>query len=269
MIAMIFHSSFEYSYLWLILIGFAIGLLATMLGTGGGFFFLFVLILLFEVPAQIAVATSLAATLPICIIGLFGHYRHGHIDFRIGLLFVIAGILGAILGATLTRIMTSGQLKTSFGIYLILLALHMFINNWRRNRSQAKGGDGSDGSGMKKIPKGSFYGLLAGVISGTFGTSGAAPVLAGLLAIRMPLKLVAGTSLMVVLVNTVSALGAHFLVGEIDLTLVYFLVTGAIIGAFYGPKLLAGLKTSRAEGSVRQWYAVAMIVFGIIMIFFE
>jgi len=69
---MIFHSSFQYCYLWLPLVGFIIGFFASMAGGGGGFFFLPVLILLFKVPAQIAVATSLAATLPICIVGSWG-----------------------------------------------------------------------------------------------------------------------------------------------------------------------------------------------------
>jgi uncharacterized membrane protein YfcA len=72
---------------------------------------------------------------------------------------------------------------------------------------------------------------------------------------------------MVSAVNTFSALGAHFLIGEIDLTLVYFLTAGAIIGALLGPKLLAGVKIGRAEGPIRLWYALGMIAFGIIMIF--
>ena len=93
---MIFHSSFEYYYLWLPLIGFMIGFIGSLLGGGGGFFFIPVLTLIFNVPAQIAVATSLAATLPIGIIGSFGHYRNDNINIRLGLAFALAGILGAI-----------------------------------------------------------------------------------------------------------------------------------------------------------------------------
>jgi len=66
---MIYHSSFEYYYLWLPLIGFMIGFIGSLIGGGGGFFFIPVLTLIFHVPAQIAVATSLAATLPIGIVG--------------------------------------------------------------------------------------------------------------------------------------------------------------------------------------------------------
>ena len=263
---MIFHSSFEYIYLWLPLIGFIIGFIGSILGGGGGFFFIPVLTLLFDVPAQIAVATSLAATLPIGIVGSFGHYRNGNIDIRQGLAFAVAGILGSFSGAGLTSLMTTGQLKTSFGIYSILMALLMIVSNWRGKLAEANGTTITDGSSIQKITRGTFFGFMAGVITGTFGTSGTAPIQTGLFTMRMPIKLVVGTSLMVSTVNTFSAMGAHFLVGEIDLTLVYFLTAGTIIGAVVGPKLLAGIKIGRAEGPIRLWYSLGMITFGIIMI---
>jgi uncharacterized membrane protein YfcA len=264
---MIFHSSFEYYYLWLPLVGFLIGFIGSCLGGGGGFFFIPILTLLFNVPAQIAVATSLAATLPIGIVGSFGHYRNSNIDLKLGMAFAIAGIFGALSGASLTNLMTTGQLKVSFGIYSILMALLMIISKWREKRAEANGIGIPDRSTFQKITRSSFFGFLAGIITGTFGTSGTAPVQAALFTMRIPIKLVVGTSLMVSAVNTFSALGAHFLVGKIDLTLVYFLTAGAIIGALLGPKLLAGVKIGRAEGPIRLWYALGMIAFGIIMIF--
>jgi uncharacterized membrane protein YfcA len=263
---MIFHSSFESFYLWLPLVGFLIGFIGSLLGGGGGFFFIPILTLLFNVPTQIAVATSLAATLPIGIVGSFGHYHNGNINLRLGLAFAIAGIFGALAGASLANVMTTGQLKVSFGIYSILMALVMILSSRRQKRAEANGIVIPNRSAFRKITRGSFFGFLSGIITGTFGTSGTAPVQAGLFAMRMPIKLVVGTSLMVSCVNTFSALGAHFLVGDIDLTLVYFLTAGTIIGAVLGPKLLAGIKIGRAEGPIRLWYALGMIAFGTIMI---
>jgi len=263
---MIFHSSFEYYYLWLPLIGFMIGFIGSLIGGGGGFFFIPVLTLIFHVPAQIAVATSLAATLPIGIVGSFGHYRNDNINIRLGFAFAMAGIAGAISGASLTELMTTTQLKISFGIYSILMALLMLVSSWRTKRAEANGIEIPERSTLQKITRGSFFGFLSGIITGTFGTSGTAPVQAGMFAMRMPIKLVVGTSLMVSAVNTFSAMGAHFLVGNIDLTLIIFLTAGTIIGALIGPKLLAGIKIGRAEGPIRFYYALGMIVFGIIMI---
>ena len=253
-------------YLWLPLIGFVVGLWGSMLGGGGGFFFIPVLTLLFKVPAQIAVATSLAASIPICISGSLGHYNNGNIYLRLGFLFSSAGIAGAFIGAKLTSVMTSGQLKISFGIYSIIIAIIMIRGRLKEKRSENKGMEIPEVTLIKKITSGSLFGLLSGIITGTFGTSGTAPVQAGLFAMRMPAKLVVGTSLIVSTVNTLFGLGGHFLVGEIDLTLVYFLTTGAIIGALLGPKILAGIKIGRADGPIRIWYALSMIIFGIIMI---
>lgn len=263
---MVFHSAFENSYLWLPLVGLVIGFLGSVIGGGGGFFFLPVLILLFHVPAQIAVSTSLAATLPVCIFGAFSHHRNGNIDFRMGSVFAIAGILGAIIGAGLTGLLTTGQLKISFGIYSILLAGHMMLSNRKKIKAESNGEVIPEKTPFQKRTGASVYGLLAGVITGTFGTSGTAPLLAGLFAVQLPIKVIAGTSLLIVFVNTVSALGAHFMVGKIDLTLVYFLTAGTIIGAFTGPRLISGVKIERSENSVRFWFALIMMAFGLLMI---
>ena len=264
---MIFHSSIEPIYFLLPLIGLIIGLFGTMLGGGGGFFFLPILTLLLRVPAQTAVITSLVATLPICIVGSFGHYRKSNIDFRIAPMFAFAGIAGAFIGAGITSRINASQLKISFGVYSVLIAFNVAFSTWRKKRTNVNGAEEQqkDG-GLIKIAKGSFFGLCAGIITGTFGTSGTAPVLAGLFSMRIPFKMVIGTALLIVLINTVFAVGAHFLIGKIDLTLVYFLTAGSTIGAIAGPRLLAETKTDRSENTIKYWYAAVIVVLGILMI---
>ncbi|WP_321344459.1 sulfite exporter TauE/SafE family protein [uncultured Draconibacterium sp.] len=262
---MIFYSSFENIYLLLPIIGFLIGLFGTMLGGGGGFFFLPVLTLIIGVPAHTAVATSLAATLPIGIVGSWGHYRKGNIDMRTGSLFSMAGIVGALIGARLTNFISGPQLKLLFGIYSILIALNMLFNGARKLKEQKGVGSNSKLKAIR-FGKGSFFGLTAGMIAGTFGTSGTAPIIAGLFSMRLPVKLVVGTSLLVVLVNTVFAVGAHFLIGSIDLTLIAFLTAGSVIGAFLGPRLFSKAKIGKSEKKVQYLYAAVVAAIGILMI---
>ncbi len=266
---MIISSSFQYSYLWLPLIGFVVGLLATMIGGGGGFFFPPALILFFQTPAHVAVATSLAATLPICFTGAIGHYRNGNIDLRIGMVFGIAGIMGAFAGASVTGLMSPDQLKTGFGIYSLLLGLLLIFNSRFRSVNNTPVSKRNIFSvAFSKIPKGSFYGFAGGMISGTFGTSGTAPVLAGLFAIKMPIKLVAGTSLMILFLNTLAALTGHLVMGEIDFTLVWLLTSGAVLGSIAGPRVTKGWDIGKREGAIKHSFAIIVIVFGLIMIFF-
>lgn len=259
-------SQIESIYYLLPLAGLIIDLYGTILGGGGGFFFLPVLMLLIGVPTQTAVITSLVATLPICIVGSLGHFHKGNINFKVGLKFAIAGIFGAFIGASITSIITADQLKIGFGIYSIVIASNLFVTTWKKKRAENNKTGKQALSGSSRNIRSSIFGFFAGAITGTFGTSGTAPVLAGLFAIRMPLKLVIGTSLLVVLSNTIFAVGAHFFIGKIDLTLISFLTVGSVIGAVIGPKFLSKIKTDKSENKVRYLYAAVMVVLGILMI---
>jgi len=263
---MIEFSEIQNSYYILLLVGLLVGLFGTMLGGGGGFFFLPILTLLVGVPAQTAVITSLVATLPICIVGSLSHYHKGNIDFRIGALFAVAGVAGAFFGAEITSKISAEQLKISFGIYSMIIALNIVWNTWRKKQAEKNGNGHNELSQFAKNSKSSVFGFLAGTITGTFGTSGTAPVLAGLFSLNIPLKLVIGTSLLVVLSNTIFAVGAHFLVGKTDLTLVCFLTAGSIVGALIGPRFLSKIKIGNSENKVRYLYAAVMVVLGILMI---
>lgn len=253
-------------YFLLPFIGFIGGLVGTIVGSGGGFFYLPVLVLLLGFSAQEAVIIALFASLPVCIIGSLGHYGQGHIDFKTGAKFALAGIVGAFVGAGLSNALSSTQLKASFGIYAIIVALNIAWGTFRKNQARANGTERKEISPSGKTLRSSFFGLAAGTISGAFGTSGAAPVLAGLLSLRMPLKIVVGTSLLVVLANTIFAIGAHLLIGKPDLTPVLFLTVGSIAGALPAAKLLSGINTDKIENKAKYFYAFVMVLIGIIMI---
>lgn len=255
---MIEFSEIQSSYFILPVLGLIIGMFGTMLGGGGGFFFLPILMLIIKVPAQTAVITSLVATLPICIVGSLGHYRKNNIDFHLAALFMITGITGAFIGAGISNRISDSALKTAFGIYSILIALNMVISTRPTPEEALKN---------HKTFKGSIFGLSAGLITGTFGTSGSAPVLAGLFSLKSQFKTVIGTSLLIVLVNTIFAVGAHFILGKIDLTLVLFLTTGSTIGAVAGPRLLSKIQINKSESKVKYVYAFTMIAIGVITIF--
>jgi hypothetical protein len=263
---MVFCSSIEPIYFILPLLGFLIGLFGTMLGGGGGFFFLPILTLLLHVSAQTAVITSLVATLPIGLVGSLGHYRNRNTDTKVALMFIAVGIFGAFAGAAITNRISSDQLKAGFGIYSILVAINIVYGTYKKKKTENEGEEVAFRKG-EMVAKSSFFGFFAGLITGTFGTSGTAPVLAGLFSLRMPLKLVIGTSLLIVLVNTIFAIGAHFFVGRIDLTLVCFLTAGSALGAITGPRLLVkSKKIDRSENKARYWYALVMVALGILMI---
>jgi uncharacterized membrane protein YfcA len=263
---MMYHSSFEMSYFLLPLIGFIIGMSGAMLGSGGGFFFLPILTLLFGVPAHVAVVTSLSAALPVCMVGSYGNYQKGNIEIRTAVTFALAGILGALFGAYITKFMTQTQLKMSFGIYALAISVIVCINTWRKQKREHSGLKPHQDSVLSKVSKGSFFGFIGGMIAGTFGTSGSAPVQAGLITMNIPLKLVLGTSLAVVMVNTIFAIGGHLMVGAIDLTLIFCLTIGSALGAIVGARVLSRIDFGRKENGLRFLFGMVMAVTGLLMI---
>ena len=194
--------------------------------TGGrGFHFHSLAYILFGV-APSCCDGSPGSHLPNRLAGAYGHYKKRS-DLRHWFNLAAGGILGALVGAGITRFLTGRQLRIAFGIYSILIAITMYAGHRKDQKNTANGDGPQELTLASKYSRSTLFGILSGIITATFGTSGSAPILAGLMSIRMPLKLVLGTSLVVVFVNTCSALGAHLLVGQVDLTLVLFLACGS------------------------------------------
>ena len=254
---MIFSSSIEPVYFILPVIGFIVGLLGTMLGGGGGFIFLPTLTLIIGVPTQIAVITSLVATLPICLIGAISHYNRANINIRIAIIFSVTGLIGALSGVAIAGRLSSELLKTIFGIYSILMALNIVLNIRKENSDNNKS--------VFNRTKAPFYGFFAGIATGSLGISATAPILAGLFSLSLSVKTAIGTSILIVLSNTLFAAGAHFVVGEIDMTLLLFLTIGSTLGALIGPRLLDEIKSNNSN-KFKYIYAAVMAILGTIMI---
>ena len=254
------------NFLWLPFIGAAIGLLVTVFGGGGGFFYVPILTLLFHVPTQLAAATSLAATIPTVIVGSIEHYRKGNINLQAGLIFGVAGLVGAFAGAYVSNLVSSALLQKLFGAYALVLTIPMVLTS--RNRLKHLGGaaQASQPLTSPKIILCVFFGILSGIMAGLFGTSGTASIVAGLYILGLPVTVVVGTSVLVVLFNAVSGFAGHLIVGQFNLTLLLFLGSGSVIGGFFGPKILARINVQTLEKVYGILFILLVISFGIIML---
>jgi uncharacterized membrane protein YfcA len=112
----------------------------------------------------------------------------------------------------------------------------------------------------------SFFGFVSGIMAGLFGTSGTATIVAGLYILDLPVTVVVGTSVLVVLFNAVSGSAGHLLTGQFDPVLVLLLGSGAAIGAFLGPKLLARINVQTLEKVYGVLFTLLVVVFGLAMI---
>jgi uncharacterized membrane protein YfcA len=113
-------------YLLIILTGVFVGLGASFSGLGGGF--LMVPLLLFMgYPAQKAVGTSFLGILVIAMSALVAHNKLANVDYRVGMLLGLGGIVGAQIGPRLLEHVTTAGFKRIFAVVLMGLATYLFF----------------------------------------------------------------------------------------------------------------------------------------------
>src|SRR5262249_1850524 len=103
------------------LLGLAVGVLGTLIGAGGGFLLLPVLLFLYpgESPAVVT-AISLFVVCANATSGSIAYARMRRIDWRAGMVFAAAGLPGAILGAWTTRFLPRRAFPPPFPVLLLL-----------------------------------------------------------------------------------------------------------------------------------------------------
>ena len=124
----------DISLIFIPLFGFIIGALVSTLGGGGGGLFVPVLTLIFGVPTQVAVATSLASVLPTTAVGAFSHYREGNVDIRTGLILGIGGIVGTVIGAHIANMIPSILLRKILGVFTLIMMIPMVFSALKRRK---------------------------------------------------------------------------------------------------------------------------------------
>lgn len=111
--------------LWGAGLGFGIGFIAGMLGIGGGFLIV-PLLMAMGYPTKIAAATSAFTVVFSSFTGFLGHVAVGHFDWTLMIMLSIAVIVGSQLGArVMAAQMKPRQLKQMFGVVLLFVGLKM------------------------------------------------------------------------------------------------------------------------------------------------
>jgi uncharacterized membrane protein YfcA len=115
-------------YIWLIPLGVVIGAYGTLIGAGGGFVLVPVLLLLYpkESP-QIITSISLAVVFFNALSGSWAYARMTRIDYKSGLMFGITTIPGAILGALTTNYIPRRLFDAVFGLLLMATCIFLIL----------------------------------------------------------------------------------------------------------------------------------------------
>ncbi len=109
------------------LIGFAVGLINGIFGSGGGTLLVPCLVFLMGVEDHKAHATAISIILPLSLISSFIYIRHDVVDPTLTLKVAIGSVAGALLGSCVLNRFSVNALRNIFGIFMIIAALRMVL----------------------------------------------------------------------------------------------------------------------------------------------
>ena len=268
----------------ILLLSAIVGVLSGLFGVGGGFLMTPFLIFM-GVPPAYAVANEANNILATSVSGSTTHYLKNTLDYKMGFMIVIGGSIGTALGIyTFTYFQDIGKIDTVISLaYMYILAIIGTlmlveslgeIDKAKKNiveRKKLHVHYWIHGLPLRmRFPKSKLYesiftpiiiGLIVGFIAAIMGIGGAFILVPAMIyIIKMPTKLVPGTSLFVTIFVSVIVTFLHsFNYGSIDLMLVLMLVVGSIIGVQVGQKLGERIDSS----GLRALLAMLLLIVGI------
>jgi uncharacterized protein len=119
--------------IWTVLIGVAAGLLAGMLGVGGGVLFVPGLVILVGLTQHEAEATSLLAIIPVAIVGTYRQDRYGNVRRADALLLGGLSVAGAAAGVALANALSGTLLRDLFAVFMVIVAVRLLRNALRQS----------------------------------------------------------------------------------------------------------------------------------------
>ena len=265
----------------ILLLSAIVGVLSGLFGVGGGFLMTPFLIFM-GVPPAYAVANEANNILATSVSGSTTHYLKNTLDYKMGLMIVIGGSIGTALGIyTFTYFQDIGKIDTVISLaYMYILAIIGTlmlveslgeIDKAKKNiveRKKLHVHYWIHGLPLRmRFPKSKLYesvftpiiiGLAVGFIAAIMGIGGAFILVPAMIyIIKMPTRLVPGTSLFVTIFVSVIVTFLHSInYGSIDLMLVVMLVVGSIVGVQVGQIDSSGLKAL---------LAILLLVVGIVI----
>ncbi len=239
--------------------GAAVGFLSGMFGVGGGFL-ITPLLIFYNIPPVVAVATGANQVVASSVSGSITHFRRGTLDVKLGSVLLVGGLMGATVGVFLRSI---GQLDLIVSLlYVILLGtvgglmLKESISALRRaarNETVTLRRPGHH-NWVHRLPlkmrfkKSKIYlsiipvvtlGFGIGILTSIMGVGGGFIMVPAMIyLLRIPTSVVVGTSLFQIIFvtayTTVVQAATNY---SVDVVLAFILMVAGVIGAQYGVRV--------------------------------
>ncbi len=246
-------------------LGGVVGLLSGIFGVGGGFL-MTPLLIMFGIPPTVAAASDSNQIVGASTSGTLAHFRLGNVDFKMGLLLLVGGVVGGVIGVQIIKVLrqlgnAAFLINLTYVFMLGTIGSYMFVESLQSMRKVRKEfptakprKESAYARILKSLPFQTEFqrsgvrlsalvplilGTLVGILAAIMGVGGGfvmVPVMVYLL--RMPMHVVVGTSLFQILftcmnVTIMQAWENH----TVDFILALLLLIGSSLGAQVGVKI--------------------------------
>ncbi|MBY3213283.1 sulfite exporter TauE/SafE family protein [Rhizobium laguerreae] len=243
--------------------GAAVGFLSGMFGVGGGFL-ITPLLIFYNIPPVVAVATGANQVVASSISGAISHFRRGSLDVKLGTVLLVGGLAGATVGIWIFSLLRAvGQLDLIISLMYVIflgtvggLMLLESVNAMRRaarNEPPAPRKPGHQ-HWVHKLPlkvrfkKSKIFlsvipivalGFAIGILTSIMGVGGGFIMVPAMIyLLRIPTNVVVGTSLFQIIFvtayTTIVQAATNF---SVDIVLAFILMVAGVIGAQYGVRV--------------------------------
>lgn len=256
----------------LVFLGIAVGFLSGVFGVGGGFlatpFLLFM-----GIPPAVAVGTQANQLIATSITGVLGHFRRGNVDVQMGIYMLGGGMVGAILGIFLFRLLEHfGQIDLFIALsYILLLGtigvmmlVESLVSLFKKSGVTEDVQSVAQREAFKNWPyktrfiKSRLYisalmpvgvGMLGGIMISVLGIGGGFIMVPAMIYfLGMPSLLVPGTSLFQIIFISAFSCLLHAVANQtVDIILSLIMTAGGVVGAQFGVRIARKIKGASAR----------------------
>lgn len=256
------------------IVGLLVGLIGSMLGTGGGTLIIPVLTGLFGIPIKTAIGTSIVSVIATSSAAGSVYLERGLVHTRLAMILEIATTLGAMAGGITAILLAPNLLSGIFGVALIYVVYTMgrlpkdekhIAPTGVLDTSYVNPFNGETVNyGVRNLPKGLGASFLAGNISGLLGIGGGVvkvPIMS--VVMGLPLRAAIGTSNFMIGITAATSAVIYYQHGYLNPSIVVPMVLGVLLGAQLGTRIGGKVQSQR----LKQIFQSLLFIFALMMFY--
>lgn len=231
-------------------LGAVIGVLLGLLGGGGSILAVPALVYGVGMPLAAAVPTSLVVVGISSATALIPRLRVGQVQWRLAAVFGAAGAGAAFAGAAVNRLLEPRVVLAGFAAMMVAAGVRMLREQTTVGGDCALPGGGINWRGC--LPKAIGSGVVVGFLTGLFGVGGGFLIIPALvLLLGLPMTVAVGTSLVIIVINSLAGFAAHAGDAALDYRIALAFTAAAVVGSLASARVASRLPAER----LRRWFA--------------